>query len=186
MYKGLSSDRLVSINLYKQKNDIKRRHQWSLYCKVMLSHLLLATLGQKKNSPSHSQFFFMLISFDWRGSSFSQLVPICLFLYTSAQMGRKTSCCFSLYLLFSRGGKKYRFISDEIFPVLWNSHALRFHLQSKDLNICHRNGAGGVKEVVEKRRSHNDNDPGHVFLRWDIRSFVWTTIKIEPQCRRQN
>ena len=36
---------------------------------------------------------------------------------------------------------------------------------------CNRNGAGSVKEV-EKRRNHNDNDPGHVFLRWDILSFV--------------
>merc|ERR1712012_1246458 len=39
-------------------------------------------------------------------------------------------------------------------------------LQSLSALLKGRNGAGGVKEVVEKRRSHNDNDPGHVFLRF--------------------
>merc|ERR1711953_1310132 len=38
-------------------------------------------------------------------------------------------------------------------------------LQSLSALLKGRNGAGGVKEV-EKRRNHNDNDPGHVFLRF--------------------
>jgi len=45
-------------------------------------------------------------------------------------------------------------------------------LQSLSALLKGRNGAGGVKEVVEKRRSHNDNDPGHVFLRWDNMSIM--------------
>merc|ERR1711962_1285002 len=38
-------------------------------------------------------------------------------------------------------------------------------LQSLSALLKGRNGVGGVKEV-EKRRNHNDNDPGHVFLRF--------------------
>merc|ERR1711953_707367 len=38
-------------------------------------------------------------------------------------------------------------------------------LQSLSALLKGRNGAGSVKEV-EKRRNHNDNDPGHVFLRF--------------------
>ena len=158
----------------------------------MLSHLLLATLDQTNFSLFRSQFCFMLVSFDWRGSSFFNLSPdVCFYIlllrWDARRAAASVSICSSQGEVKSidlyRRVKWWDFFSCFEIPITCGFIWLKDRARTW---TCHRNGAGGVKEVVEKRRSHNDNDPGHVFLRWDNMSIMWTTIKMELQCTWQN